>query len=175
MNGFWSRCHCFPHTHPRTVYPATFRVVLQSFPFLWGWALTLPLYLCAPPCRWLLRWAACAVCLISCQINAGVLWSHLKKELLHVKRWDGAQLDLTDGWIIHCKQLSCEVRIFWLKIVWKQIVVTVAARYSHVLMQACMNSGTLVQFAFQLLVKHYFSPRSNDWTIWKSKAINKWW
>lgn len=112
MNGFCSCCHCFPHTHPRTVYPATFRVVLQIFPFPWGRVLTLPLYLCAPPCQWLLRWAACAVCLTTCQINAGVLWSHLKKELLHVKRRDGAQLDLTDGWIIHCKQLSCEVRIF---------------------------------------------------------------
>lgn len=65
------------------------------------------------PLSVVLRWAACAVCLATCQINAGVLWSHLKKEVLHVKRRDGAQLDLTDGWIIHCKQLSCEVRIFF--------------------------------------------------------------
>lgn len=78
LNGFWSCCRCLPHTHPRIVYSATFRVVLQNFPFPWGRALTLPLYLCAPP-WWLLRWAACAVCLTTCQINAGVLWSHLKR------------------------------------------------------------------------------------------------
>lgn len=109
-----------------------------------------------------LRWAVRAVCLITCQIDAGVHWSHLKKEILNVKRRDGAQLDLTDGWIIHCKQLPCEVRIFfWLRIVEKQIVVSLSARYIHVLMQACMSSGTLVHFAFQLLVQHYSSSKIN--------------
>lgn len=87
-----------------------------------------------------------------------------KKEILNVKRRDGAQLGLTDGWIIHCKQLSCEIRFFflfffWLRIVQKQIVVLLSARYINLLLQACVNRGTLVHFASQLLVQHYFSSK----------------
>lgn len=67
-----------------------------------------------------------------------------------------------DRWLNYSLQLPCEVRIFfWLRIVQKQIVVSLSARYIHVLMQACMSSGTLVHFAFQLLVQRYSFSKIN--------------
>lgn len=48
---------------------------------------------------------------------------------------------------------------FWLRIVQKQIVVLLSARYINLLLQACVNRGTLVHFASRLLVQHYFSSK----------------
>lgn len=79
-----------------------------------------------------------------------------KKGAVSVKKRDGGQLHVTDGRIIHCKHLPCEVRIFLVEIFsWTDC--GFLSHYIHLLMQACVNSGTLVQFGCQLLVQHYLS------------------
>lgn len=82
---------------------------------------------------WVVGWR-CVLHLTVCKTRAGVQWSHLRggggrkekkeKEILHVRNRDGAQLDVTDGWIIHCKQFSCEVRFLCDFFFCKQIVVS---------------------------------------------------
>lgn len=88
---------------PRTMQCVTYRAVLQAFPPHW-W-----------PCmgRWSLRWQHLQDALEPIKWMPVLIDHTSKEDVLHLRRRGGVQLDLTDGWIIHCKHLPCEVGMFF--------------------------------------------------------------
>lgn len=165
-----------PHVHPRTVQHAICRAALETFPL--HQERTLLLWLHITRGRALEEahsgggsaWdAPHNLSNLVCSDHAGG-GNEKQKGAVSVKKRDGAQLHVTDGRIIHCKHFPCEVRIFLVEIFsWTDC--GFLSHYMHLLMQACVNSGTLVQFACQFSVT--FPLRLNAWSIWKSNVINK--